>query len=142
MAEKSNESAVAEGDQGQVEGQEKVTRSRKTSEEVPTDPSKSRSRRSSVRGWTPKTFENAEPVDLKALLRNKSLLKSNPKPFSVRDNLIDDDASTTRCLHSVSTNQRRDGFGINALLRVNSEIRTLIDFPSSCMPLSTEPIKF
>ena len=81
MPEKSNESAVAEGD----EGQEKVTRSRKTSEEVPTDPSKSRSRRSSsVRGWTPKTFENAEPVDLKALLRNKSLLKSNPKPFSVR----------------------------------------------------------
>ena len=80
MPEKSNEGAVAEGDQGQ----EKVTRSRKTSEEVPTDPSKSRSRRSSVRGWTPKTFENAEPVDLKALLRNKSLLKSNPKPFSVR----------------------------------------------------------
>ena len=78
---------AGKGHEDGVEGQGKAARSRKSSEEVPRDtPSpiaKPTSRRSS-RGWTPKTFENVEPVDLKALLRNKSLLKSNPKPFTVR----------------------------------------------------------
>ena len=77
---------AGKGPENAAEGRGKVARSRKSSEEVPPsgDASTRPPSRRSSRGWTPKTFENVEPVDLKALLRNKTLLKANPKPFSVR----------------------------------------------------------
>ena len=78
---------AGKGPENAAEGRGKVAGSRKSSEEVPPsgDASTRPPSRRSSRGWTPKTFENVgEPVDLKALLRNKSLNKVNPKLFSVR----------------------------------------------------------
>ena len=78
---------AGKGPENAAEGGGKVAGSRKSSEEVPPsgDASTRPPSRRSSRGWTPKTFENVgEPVDLKALLRNKSLNKVNPKLFSVR----------------------------------------------------------